>query len=172
MMSIVKSPIAIRPMTVRDAPAVSRIVAEGYRFLAEKEGFSDIQLRRLLDERCTEGVFTDGWLRQWDCYIAERLGNVVGALALDKNEIAELYVSTKHHRQGVGRALLDFAEQRIAEAGFDALALRCAGLSAAPFYLAQGLKPTGITTCPFGPLKDWPLTSYQKPLRPTCAQTN
>jgi GNAT superfamily N-acetyltransferase len=151
-------------MRPSDASVVSQIVAAGYRFLAEQEGFSSDQLQRLLSERCTEGTVRDGWLRQWDCYVAEAAGEVIGALALAGNEIAELFVSPSHLREGIGTALFRHAEDRMRVAGCRELTLRCAARGARPFYKAMGMTLRGERPCSFGPLEGWPLADYEKDL--------
>jgi GNAT superfamily N-acetyltransferase len=153
-------------MTESDASAVSRIVAACYRLLAEREGFSREQLDRLLAERSAEAVVRKGWLRQWDCYVAQTGGGLVGALAIEGNEIAELFVSPEHHRQGVGTALFRAAERRMAAEGHHTLTLRSAARSARPFYEAMGLEVVDTRPCPFGPLAGWPLTFYGKDIQP------
>lgn len=105
--------ITIRSMRESDALEVSQIVAADYQLLAEREGFSEEQLCHLLSERSTEGVVRDGWLPQWDCYVAESGGAVVGALAIEGNDICELWVSPHHLRQGLGRTLFRKAEEVI-----------------------------------------------------------
>ena len=154
--------LTMRPMTEADAQPVSRIVAECYSLLAELEGFSAEQRHRLLTERGTEPMVREGWLRQWECHVAESQGGVVGALALEGNDVAELWVAREHHRQGIGTALFRLAEQRIKAAGHQELTLRCAARGAAPFYQAMGMEAVGTHLCPLGPLEGWPITQYRK----------
>jgi len=156
--------IAVRPMREPDALAVSQIVAADYELLAEREGYSPEQLGRLLSERSTEAYVRDGWLPRWGCYVAESTGEVVGALVIDGCDVGELWVSPRHLRQGVGRALFRKAEEVIAAAGHRHLALCCAAESARPFYEAMGAKVVDTQPCPFGPLEGWPITHYRKEL--------
>ena len=154
----------LRPMTSTDSLPVSKIVAACYRLLAELEGFSEEQRDLLLAERSTESVVREGWLRQWECHVAESEGSVVGALAIEGNDVAELWVAPDQHRRGIGTSLFRFAEQRIADAGHQVITLRCAARGAAPFYQAMGLEAVGALPCPFGPLEGWPITHYRKTL--------
>lgn len=133
----------VRPMADSDAPAVSRIIAAGYTLLAEREGFSEEQLHRLLTERCTEAIVRRAWLLQWDCFVVESAGEVVGALAVDGNDLGELWVAPEHHRHGIGRALFDAAERRIRATGHETMTLRCSAESARPFYEAMGMRIAG-----------------------------
>jgi len=104
----------------------------------------------------------DAWLPQWDCYVAESDRQVVGALAIDGNDIAELWVDPRRHRQGVGTALFRTAEAVVAAAGHRHLTVRCAAVGARPFYEAMGATVVASVPCPCGPLKGWPLTHYRK----------
>jgi GNAT superfamily N-acetyltransferase len=152
-------------MTESDALAVSQIVASCYRLLTEREGYSEEQLTRLLAECCSEAVIRERWVQQWECYAAEWEGSVVGALAIERNDVAELWVSPEHHRKGIGTALFKTAEQCIAQAGFRTLTLCCAAHGARPFYEAMGLKAVDTQPCRFGPLEGWPLTYYSKQIQ-------
>ena len=154
----------IRRMAEVDAGAVARIVAAGYRLLAAREGFSDEQLHRLHTERCTEAVVREGWLPQWDCFVAEGERQALGAMTVDGCDLGELWVDPEHHREGIGRALFEEAERRIRAAGHTTMTLRCSALSSRPFYEAMGMRAVGSTPCPFGPLEGWPLTQYRKEL--------
>lgn len=156
--------LTIRAMIESDAVPVSQIVADGYRLLAEQEGFSEEQLGRLLAERSSEAAVREGWMAQWECYVAELADRVVGAIAIAGNDVAELWVARQRHRQGIGTALFRFAEQRVAAAGHRTLTLRCAARGAQPFYEAMGLEAADTRPCPFGPLEGWPLTHYRKRL--------
>jgi GNAT superfamily N-acetyltransferase len=151
-------------MTEPDAVAVSQIVVAGYVFLAEREGFSEQQVKRLLAERSSETVVRERWLREWDCYVAECGARVVGALAIERHEIAELWVLPDYHRQGTGAALFRKAEGVIAASGYRHLTLRCATLSSKLFYETMGTEIVDTRPCSSGPLSGWPLTYYRKNL--------
>ena len=154
----------IRAMTEADANPVSAIVAADYRLLAVYDGFTPEQLHRLLAERCTADYLREGWLTRWDCYVAESSTRILGAVAIDGNEIAELWVAPECHRQGIGSALFRYAEQRMWEAGHRQLTLHCATMSAQPFYLAMGCDVVDVRPCSGGPLEGRPITCYRKKL--------
>ena len=152
----------IRPMTLNDVPAVSRLVTACYEFLTERQGFSPEQLRRLLAERCSEA-----WGREtfeaYSRFVAESGGRVVGLVGIEGNDIAELWVDPAWHRRGTGLILFGKAEQVIADAGHATLTVRTTGY-AIPFYEAMGARIVGRKPCPGGPLVGWPLTYLEKPL--------
>jgi GNAT superfamily N-acetyltransferase len=163
-MKRLKMELSIRPMTETDALPVSTIVVADYRLLAQREGFSREQLDRLLAERSTETIVREGWLRQWDCHVAESGGDVLGALAIEGNDVAELWICPEHQREGIGTALFRHAEHSIRKAGHRTLTLRCAARGAAPFYEAMGMQVVDTLLCPDGPLEGWLLTHYIKDL--------
>jgi ribosomal protein S18 acetylase RimI-like enzyme len=156
----------IRSMTESDIKAVSEIVSDGYTYLAKQEGFSPKQLDRLLTERSSK-IAISGWLAQWQCYVAELRGSVIGALAIKQNEIEEIWVHPQHHSHGVGTAMFQKAEHLIAKAGYTELILCCAAVSARPFYKAMGAEIVYQKPCSCGPLIGWTLTYYWKKLNTT-----
>ena len=156
--------IAIRGMTQSDAEAVSQIVSDGYADLARQEGFPIDQADRLQSDHAAASSIA-GWLAQWQCFVALSEGGVVGALAVDQNDVGEIWVARDHRAEGVGTALFRHAEHVIAEAGFEELTARCAAASVQPFYEAMGCVVVGVKPCPKGPLAGWPLTHYRKDLK-------
>ncbi|HEY3379677.1 MAG TPA: GNAT family N-acetyltransferase [Armatimonadota bacterium] len=130
--------IRIRSMTGADTHPVSGIVAADYRLLAVHDGFTAQQLQRLLTERCTADYLRDGWLTRWECYVAESDARIVGVVAIDGNEIAELWVAPERHHQGIGATLFRYAEGVLRDAGHRLLTLHCATRTARLFYLSMG----------------------------------
>lgn len=155
--------INIKPMTKSDITSVSEIVSNDYMYLAKQEGFSPEQLERLLTDRSSP-MAIGSWLVNWQCFVAELHGNIVGAIAIWQNEIEELWVHPQHHSHGVGTAMFREAEQMIAKAGHTELTLCCAAVSARPFYEAMGAEIFDRKLCSFGPLVGWALTYYKKKL--------
>ncbi len=115
--------LVIRRMKSEDVPAVSRLVTDCYSFLADRQGFSALQLRRLLEERCSESCVREFYDR-FEHYIAACGERIVGVVGIEKNDVAELWVSPDRHRQGIGRALFGKAEELIREAGHTVLTVR------------------------------------------------
>jgi len=151
-------------MTEADVESVSRVVSAGYAYLAEREGYSTDQVARLQAERASvAGVRS--WPSQWRCFVAEWKGGVVGVLAVDRDDVAELWVHPAYHRRGVGTALFVKAQQSIAEQGYSALTVHCAGSSMQPFYAAMQCTAAGTRRCSSGPLAGWLLTQYHKQLK-------
>ena len=156
--------VTIRDMTKSDVPAVSRIVSCGYAYLAKREGYSPDQTRRLQAER-SSAASIQSWSSHWRCFVAESDVGVVGVLAVDRNDVAELWVDTSHFRKGIGTALFQKAEQIISGEDFPDLTVRCAGSSMRTFYEAMRCVVVGVKPCPNGPLAGWPLTLFRKELR-------
>jgi ribosomal protein S18 acetylase RimI-like enzyme len=154
--------VSLRPMARTDIPAASRLTARCYRFLAERQGFSPEQRRRLLMERCSEA-----WVREtfeaYPRFVAEAGGRVVGLVGIEGNDIAELWVDPARHRQGIGAILFRKAKQVIADAGHTTLTVRTTGY-AIPFYEVMGAHVVARKSCPGGPMVGWPLTYLEKSL--------
>lgn len=154
--------VSLRPMTREDVPAASRLVSACYRFLAERQGFSAEQLRRLLAESCSEA-----WLEEtFDAYprfVAESGTCVVGLVGVEGNDVAELWVDPAWHGQGIGAMLFRKAERMMRDAGHTTLTVRTTGY-AIPFYEAMSAQVVDRRPCPSGPLIGWPLTYLEKSL--------
>jgi GNAT superfamily N-acetyltransferase len=156
--------ITIRGMTESDASTVSRIVSGGYVYLTKREGYSPDQAKRLQAER-SSAARIQSWPSGWRRFVAESDTGIVGVIAVDGNEVAELWVDTSHHRKGIGTALFQKAEQIISEEGFPDLTVYCAGSSMQPFYEAMQCVVVAVQQCPDGPLAGWPLTLFRKELK-------
>lgn len=65
-------------------------------------------------------------------------------------EVDAIFVDPIAWRTGIGRTLLNAAEQRIARAGATSLSV-VSGLYAQPFYEASGFKRSGVEMTRFGP---------------------
>jgi ribosomal protein S18 acetylase RimI-like enzyme len=149
-------------MEPRDIPEVMAIVGAGYRFLAERQGFSAKQLDELLDTRCSEKSI-QARREKWACFVAEIPDEVVGVAALEGNSLEELWVLPEHHGAGIGSALFRHAEHIMIQAGESRLCVRTTGY-ATGFYEKMGALIVGTRTCQGGPLAGWMLTCLEKPL--------
>jgi GNAT superfamily N-acetyltransferase len=85
-------------------------------------------------------------------WVAGQDGKIVGVLRggrvdhLGRTVLSSLFVSGEHHRQGIGRALVERFEQEYIENGVSVFKLS-ATLFAVPFYLSVGYwKSTGVRT--------------------------
>ena len=108
-------------------------------------------------------------------FVARLGGVVVGFVALEQQfpESAEnhvLAVHPKHHRQGIGRALLDHSEQWLRSRGVELFHVKTLGPSDSyppyantrAFYTAFGFRPLFETTALWGP--ENPTLVMAKPL--------
>lgn len=142
--------LLVREMGEGDAEAVSHLLAECYRFLAEQDGLTAPQLAALLETRgCREHVL---WLiSQHRCFVAELEGAVAGMVAVGTGSIQDLFVLPRFHRRGVATALFQHAERLLRESGNERLTVTTTGYGR-PFYEAMGMQ--AFSTCPvsYGPL--------------------
>lgn len=74
-------------------------------------------------------------------FIAEDRGEIVGVLRGRMEKLQSLFVREDHHRQGIGRQLVERFEQECAREGSAEIRVQ-ATLYAVPFYLAMGYKRT------------------------------
>jgi GNAT superfamily N-acetyltransferase len=77
-------------------------------------------------------------------YVAEADGEIVGVLRGRKDRLGSLFVRGDHHRQGIGRSLVERFEQECLRQGATVIRV-LATLYAVPFYRAMGYKrSTGV----------------------------
>ncbi len=74
-------------------------------------------------------------------FVAENDGVVVGVLRGKKEKLQSLFVSGAHHRQGIGRMLVERFEENCAGQGAQVIRLMSTPY-AIPFYQAMGYKRT------------------------------
>ena len=74
-------------------------------------------------------------------FVAENEGEIVGVLRGRKDKLQSLFVREDHHRQGVGRQLVERFEQSCAREGAVEIKVQ-ATVYAVPFYSAMGYKRT------------------------------
>ncbi|MBU0490544.1 MAG: GNAT family N-acetyltransferase [Chloroflexi bacterium] len=78
--------------------------------------------------------------------VAEDDGEIVGVLRGRKDRLGSLFVRGDHHRQGIGRGLVEQFELEYLQQGATVIRV-AATLYAVPFYLAMGYKrSTGVRT--------------------------
>ena len=94
-------------------------------------------------------------------FVAEEAGEIIGVLRGSKHRLRSLFVRGDHHRQGVGRRLVERFEQECAQQGSKAVKV-AATLFGIPFYTNIGYKKTtGVrlgssfegTGLPYQPMK-------------------
>ena len=139
--------ITIRDYRESDAPGVGRLIADTYGDL--NLGFASPQEKgRLLgpfrharspDQAHQEAIARV--IRASMVFVAEDGGDIVGVLRGRRDRLASLFVREDHHRQGIGRRLVERFEQECARQG-GSLVRVAATLFAIPFYTAMGYKKT------------------------------
>lgn len=136
-----------------DAQLVGRLIADTYRKF-NLDFASPEEQKKLL------GPFQNAWsaepshqdtitrvLRAEMIFVAEDDGQIVGVLRCRPDRLQSLFVREDHHRQGIGRRLVERCEQECASRGSKVIRL-AATLYAVPFYEAVGYKKsTGIRNC-------------------------
>ncbi len=137
---------------INDAQAVGRLIAETYRKFnlgfaspAEQEKllgpFSQAGSEDLAHQEAITRV-----LRAEKIFVAEDRGEIVGVLRCRKERLQSLFVRGDHHRQGIGRRLVEHCETWCASQGATAISL-AATLYAVPFYEAVGYKKSTGVRC-------------------------
>lgn len=133
-----------------DSHAVGILIAETYR-----KYNLDFASREEQEELL--GPFHNAWskeqshldaiknvLRTEMIFVAEDDGQLVGVLRCKPGRLQSLFVREDHHRQGIGRMLVERCEQECAGRGSRSISL-AATLYAIPFYAALGYKKsTGV----------------------------
>jgi len=140
----------IRHYCEGDAPAVGRLIADTYSAfnldfaLPEARGpfLGPFQYARSPDTAHQEAIAQV--IRSEMVFVAEDDGEIVGVLRGRRERLASLFVRSDHHRQGIGRALVERFEQECLRRGTRVIRV-AATLYALPFYLAMGYKrSTGV----------------------------
>jgi N-acetylglutamate synthase-like GNAT family acetyltransferase len=115
--TMTKNPFSFRPATAADVPKVAALVDAAYGHYVERIGMlprpmTDDYTHVIANQRVT---------------IAESHGTVVGVIVLAVEEegflIDNVAVDPSHRGEGLGRALLEFAEAEARHAGFDSIYL-------------------------------------------------
>ncbi|HSB65796.1 MAG TPA: GNAT family N-acetyltransferase, partial [Anaerolineales bacterium] len=130
---------------ITDAQRVGRLIAETYRKFNLDFASPDEQEKLL-------GPFSHAWsddpvhqdaiarvLRAEMVFVALDGDQVVGVLRCRPGRLQSLFVGEAHHRQGIGRRLVERCEQECALRGSQVIHL-AATLYALPFYEALGYK--------------------------------
>ena len=135
-------PLRIRPATLADARAVGALVEEAYGHYVERIGKRPAPM----DEDYAEVV------RHGHTWVAEEAGTLAGVLVLvpgsDHLLIENVAVAPGWWGRGVGRQLLELAEDRAREAGLAELRLYTNALMTEnrAYYARRGYRETGRQT--------------------------
>ncbi len=142
--------ITIRDYYESDAPHVGRLIADTYSaynldFLSPEElgpFLGPFQHARSPDTAHQKAIADV--IRSEIVLVAEVEGEIVGVLRGRRERLASLFVKGDHHRQGIGRRLVEHFEQRSQDQGVRVIRV-AATLYGVPFYLAMGYKrSTGV----------------------------
>ncbi len=124
----------IRNADENDFDAVKEITQKTIKEIYPKY-YPEGAVRYFLEHHSDEKITGD--INKGTVYILEDdFGNDAGTVTISGNEIDRLFVLPEYQHLGYGRALLDLAEERIAE-NFDTVTVH-ASLSAKKIYLERG----------------------------------
>jgi GNAT superfamily N-acetyltransferase len=139
--------ITIRASRESDAPGAGRLIADTYGAL-NLDFASPEEKGRLLgpfrhaystDPAHQEAIARA--IRASMVFVAEDGDDIVGVLRGRKDRLQSLFVRQDHHRQGIGRRLVERFEQECTRQGGSSVRV-AATLYAIPFYRAMGYKRT------------------------------
>ena len=142
--------LIIRDYREMDANRVGILIADTYRefnltfaSLEESKAFlGPFQHARSPEKAHQEAIANV--IRAALVFLAEKDGEILGVLRGSRDRLLSLFVSGDHHRQGIGRRLVERLEQECLAQGSDVIRLRST-LYAVPFYRAVGYhKSTGV----------------------------
>ncbi len=131
----------IGPMKPEEIAEVAALLRACFHWLSDREGFNEVQRAYLTGERSSEQTVREEAAGR-PHLVARRSGVILGMAAVSGNELARLYVHPRYHRQGVGRALFQAAENLIWQAGHRDMIVGALVESAAKFYQSMGMYVT------------------------------
>ena len=155
----------IRRYKEQDAQRVGKLIADTYRefnlsFVPSKDlglFLGPFQHARSPDPAYQAAIARV--IRSAMVYVAEDAGEIVGVLRGRKDRLASLFVRGDHHRQGIGRRLVERFERDCLRQGVTVMRVT-ATLYAVPFYLSLGYKrSTGERT-------GWSFEGHGLPIQP------
>ena len=142
--------ITIREYEEHEAQSVGRLIADTYSefnlSFATPEELADclgpFRYARSQEPAHQEAIAR--LIRSQMVYVADCDGEIVGVLRGRKERLGSLFVSGKHHRQGIGRRLVERFERECSSQNMKVIRV-AATLQAVPFYLAMGYRrSTGV----------------------------
>jgi len=142
--------ITIRTYEESDAQNVGRLIADTYSefnlsFASPEElaaCLGPFQFARSQERSHQEAIAR--LIRSEMVYVADCNGEIVGVLRGRKERLASLFVSGSHHRQGIGRSLVERFESECLQQSVKVIRV-AATLQAVPFYQAMSYKrSTGV----------------------------
>lgn len=139
--------ITIRPYRETDAGGAGRLIADTYgefnlAFASPEQRdqlLGPFRYSRSPEEAHQSAIART--IRSETVLVAEHGGEIVGILRGRRGRLASLFVRGDHHRQGIGRRLVERFEQESAAQGVSTIKV-ASTLYAVPFYLRMGYKRT------------------------------
>jgi ribosomal protein S18 acetylase RimI-like enzyme len=132
--------------------AIITETADGFAISFEKKPFD-----HPIQKEFTDALYPDYWenAEAYGIFEGEKL---LACLEICKEDwsnrlrVTELWVDTPHRRQGLGKALMDFAKEKARAMNCRALMLETQSCNekAIAFYRAQGLEFFGFDRCAYG----------------------
>ncbi len=142
--------ISIRNYKKSDAESVGRLIADTYSefnlsFVSSEElglFLGPFRYARSKEKAHQESI--SQVIKSAMVFVAENDREIIGVLRGRKVRLGSLFVRADHHRQGIGRKLVEHFEQECLREGPTVIKV-AATLYAVPFYLAMGYKKsTGV----------------------------
>jgi ribosomal protein S18 acetylase RimI-like enzyme len=133
----------IEPMTSADHAEVSALLRACFNWLADREGFNEVQRAFLVGQRSSVETLREESRTRPHIVARGDDGTILGMAAIREHEVARLYVHPRCHGQGVGKALFEAAEVMIRAAGHAEVTVAALVESAAAFYRARGMREVG-----------------------------
>lgn len=128
----------IREACSHDAPAASEVIARAIRITcAADHGNDEQKLSGWLADKSQTNVEFVIDVAPSGCFVAERAGAIVGFTAVSNGTLLQLYVEPNASGLGIGRALLETAEQCARDEGYKRITLDSTE-TAQPFYRHMG----------------------------------
>jgi len=142
--------INIRPAKQKDYESIGTLIAETYsQFNLSHFSPKDIPLflgpfKHAGSQEKTHQEALANVIASEMLYVAEVNGGIVGVLRGRKERLASLFVRGDHHRQGIGKKLVETFEAESSKLGVKRIKVS-ATLFGIPFYQAMGYKKsTGL----------------------------
>lgn len=128
--------VALRQATRAEAPALRAILYDTFESTWRPQ--ISAAAARAYREKDRPAAYVAE--RGQEFWVAEREGRPIGFVDWDGDFVNALHVLSTHARRGVGGALMDFAEARIADAGFETARLETDtfNLTSQAFYAKRG----------------------------------
>ena len=144
--------ISIRNYSESDAESVGKLIADTYSEFnlsfvsAEELGLFLGPFRYARSQEKVHQEAISQVIKSAMVFVAENDREIVGVLRGRKTRLGSLFVRADHHRQGIGRKLVEHFEQECLREGPTVIRV-ASTLYAVPFYLAMGYKKsTGVRT--------------------------